>query len=182
MITIMSEGFIEQLLKKNPHRRPIVRGAFLFHRNDPVRYIFAVEKGLVELVRPQSDGSQIVLQRAQQHTILAEASLYSPAYHCDGIAIEESVVLALSKAVFLKHLRTDLSFAERWSSRLARQIQATRYRCEILTMKTVAERLDAWQDWYGNTLPDKGRWKSIAEQIGVSPEALYRELAKRRQQ
>jgi hypothetical protein len=29
-------------------------------------------------------------------------------------------------------------------------------------------------------LPPKGEWKSVAEQIGVSPEALYRELSRRR--
>lgn len=29
-------------------------------------------------------------------------------------------------------------------------------------------------------LPAKGEWKSVAQQIGVSPEALYREIARRR--
>jgi hypothetical protein len=29
-------------------------------------------------------------------------------------------------------------------------------------------------------LPSKGEWKALAEDIGVSPEALYRELSKRR--
>jgi hypothetical protein len=29
--------------------------------------------------------------------------------------------------------------------------------------------------------PEKGDWKLVASQIGVSPEALYREIAKRRE-
>ncbi len=182
MITIMSTNFIEQMLTKAVRWRPIAQGSFLFHRNDLVRYIFAVEKGIIELVRTQSNGSQIVLQRAHHHTVLAEASLNSQTYHCDAVAVAPSVVFALPKPDFLKHLRNDNSFSELWSSHLAGQIQAARYRCEILTMKTVADRLDAWLDWHSNNLPPKGEWKSIAVQIGVSPEALYRELAKRRSQ
>jgi DNA-binding phage protein len=29
-------------------------------------------------------------------------------------------------------------------------------------------------------LPDKGRWQDVASELGVSREALYRELARRR--
>jgi hypothetical protein len=49
-----------------------------------------------------------------------------------------------------------------------------------LSLKTVAERLEGWLIWRGGGLPPKGAWKDIAAEIGVSPEALYRELAKRR--
>ena len=34
--------------------------------------------------------------------------------------------------------------------------------------------------WNGEGLPAKGTWKTVANEIGTSPEALYRELAKRR--
>ncbi|MCP4184697.1 MAG: hypothetical protein GY761_15500 [Hyphomicrobiales bacterium] len=47
-------------------------------------------------------------------------------------------------------------------------------------MKKVSERLDAWLDWYSGELPHKGEWKEVAAEIGVSPEALYRELASRK--
>ena len=51
-------------------------------------------------------------------------------------------------------------------------------RAEILALKTVAERLDAWIAWHEQR-PAKGKWRHVAEEIGVSPEAFYRELAKR---
>jgi hypothetical protein len=44
----------------------------------------------------------------------------------------------------------------------------------------VAERLDAWIAWNDGNSPEKGEWKLVANQIGVSPEALYREIGKRR--
>jgi len=47
-------------------------------------------------------------------------------------------------------------------------------------MKKVSERLDAWRDWRDGDFPAKGKWKELAAEIGVSPEALYRELSKRK--
>jgi CRP-like cAMP-binding protein len=52
-------------------------------------------------------------------------------------------------------------------------------RAEIRTLRTVAERLDAWLG-EGNVLPDKGRHQDVAAELGVSREAFYRELARRR--
>ncbi len=84
------------------------------------------------------------------------------------------------KAVFLKRLQADDALSDQWAAHLARTVQAARYRSEILARKTVADRLDGWLAWQGDALPAKGQWKSIAAEIGVSPEAFYRELAKRR--
>ena len=46
-------------------------------------------------------------------------------------------------------------------------------------MKTVAERLDAWTAWRGS-IPPRGQWVRLATELGVSPESLYREIAKRK--
>jgi hypothetical protein len=43
----------------------------------------------------------------------------------------------------------------------------------------VAERLDAWLGGE-RALQEKGTWQDLAAELGVSREALYRELAKRR--
>ena len=75
---------------------------------------------------------------------------------------------------------TSKSLGNVWASYLARELQRARLRSEILSLKTVAQRLDAWIGWNGGRPPEKGEWKFVASQIGVSPEALYREIAKRR--
>ena len=53
----------------------------------------------------------------------------------------------------------------------------TRLHAEILSLKTFAQRLDACMVWNNAELPPKGEWLNLANQIGVSPEALYREIA-----
>ena len=180
MIEIMSENLINLLISKTVKQRRLDKGACLFHQGDQVSTVFVVGEGLVELTRHQQDGAPLVLQRAIRKTILAEASAYSETYHCDAIAQMPSVVYELPKTVFLKRLGEDETLAYLWAAHLAREVQSARYRSEILTRKTVAERLSGWLAWKGNKLPLKGQWKSMAVQIGVSPEALYRELAKRR--
>jgi hypothetical protein len=69
--------------------------------------------------------------------------------------------------------------AAAWSAMLARSVQAARLRSEIRSMLRVAERLDAWLG-EGNALPGKGRWQEVASELGVTREALYRELSRRR--
>ena len=63
---------------------------------------------------------------------------------------------------------------------LAGEVHRTRMRAEILSLKSVATRLGAWMALNGDALPPKGRQHLVASEMGVTPEALYRELARRR--
>ncbi len=49
----------------------------------------------------------------------------------------------------------------------------------IRSLHTVAERLDAWVET-NNALPLKGHIQDLTRILGVTKEALYRELARRR--
>jgi len=179
MIAIMSlteKDLFEDLASQKRQFEP---GQYLFHRGDPVQRLFRVVAGEVQLVRPQKAGDVIVLQRASPGEVVAEASVFAGHYHCDGIANTEATVLSVSRDAFLTHFRQNPEFAEVWAARLARKVQLMRLQNEILSLKTVRERLRAWQAWHGG-LPPKGEWIHIARQIGVSPEALYREIGKQR--
>lgn len=156
-------------------------GESLFHRADTVKEMYFVLTGSVHLVRHQSDGSILILQRAGPGSILAEASLYSETYHCDGVAFVAAEIRAYTKPSFKKLLTRSPEFGDVWAGYLAQELQSTRLRSEILSLKTVAGRLDAWIAWNGGGAPERGEWKLVANEIGVSPEALYREIAKRRQ-
>ena len=87
-------------------------------------------------------------------------------------------------AFFVNKIRALLlrspEFSEAWARHLAHEAQKARLKAEILSLKTVAARLDAWIISNDGHVPGKGEWKAVASQIGVSPEALYREIAKHR--
>lgn len=154
------------------------KGKTLFHTGDPVRFMHRVVDGRVDLVRHSEDGSRMILQRAVAGQVLAEASAYAVAYHCDGVAEEASRVEVVPLRSFLKRLDGDPKLARAWTARLAHALQGARTNAEIRSLRTVALRLDAWLDG-GNRLPPKGHWQDLAQILGVTREALYRELATR---
>jgi CRP-like cAMP-binding protein len=179
MIEIMSEK-LGLLLEGLPGReRRFAAGATVFQRDDPVRVVHFVLRGAIHLVRRQEDGAALILQRALADSILAEASVYSDRYHCDAVAESDATTWAVAR----KHLRRRLEgtprSAEAWARHLAHEVQRARLHAEILSLRTVAARLNAWMAW-NDALPKKGEWRRIADEIGVSPEALYREMANRR--
>jgi CRP-like cAMP-binding protein len=76
-------------------------------------------------------------------------------------------------------LKSAPDLADTWAKNLAQAVQAARLRAEIRSLPRVADRLGAWLA-EGNRLPDKGRWQEVAAELGVTREALYRELSRRR--
>jgi CRP-like cAMP-binding protein len=176
----MSQDLIGLMMSMNGQERSFDEGTFLFHQGDVVAALFLVVQGCVELIRHQPGGDAVTLQRARNNDILAEASVFSDRYHCDAIAAISSTVITIPRQQVRLRLQQDPDFAEAWTAYLAHEVQLARLRSEILSLKTVAARLDLWLSWQEGNLPAKGEWKAVAEQIGVSYEALYRELAKRR--
>mgnify|MGYP001039277814 CR=1 FL=1 len=180
MIAIMSAP-IDAVFRQLPATaRKFAKGAFLFHQTEPIVVIHRVTKGAAQLRRQQAAGSVLVLQRATGGDVLAEASLFATHYHCDAMALVPTETLAVGVAALRRQLAVEPALAEAWAAHLALEVQAARLRAEILALRTVADRLDAWLAWHDGKLPPRGEWKLVADEIAVSPEALYRELTRRR--
>jgi len=180
MITIMLPPIEPHLQGLRARQRQIGNGRPLFRRGDPVTDVYVVVTGAIHLVRYQTDGSALILQRAGPGSILAEASLYFDTYHCDAVASGDADTRTYAKSSVKRLLLRSPEFSDIWANYLAQELQRTRLRAEILALRTVSERLDAWIAGNGGDFPHKGEWKLVANQIGVSAEALYREIAKRR--
>jgi CRP-like cAMP-binding protein len=179
MIAIMSEEILDLLAPMSPRLRRYRMGAPVFRLGDTVRSVHVVRSGLIHLMRHRADGAALVMERARPGAILAEASVFAESYHCDGVAISETETWSVPREALRHRIAADGSFAAAWARRLGHEIQKVRLLAEILATRTVAARLDAWLAWHG-ALPPRGEWVGLAAEIGVSPEALYREMAKRR--
>lgn len=178
MIIIMWPGIS---LFEDLKDRQFEPGDTIFRAGAAVTQVFLVRGGLTALVRPLPSGAQAILQRASRGNIVAEASVYAAQYHCDCIALEPTILACLPREVFRAALRADADLSETWAAYLAQSVQRARMRAEIRSLKTVAERLDAWIAENCH-LPEKGQWQTLAYELSVSREALYRELARRRSQ
>lgn len=148
-----------------PHAgRSFALGPFVFHRGDPVETLHVVRSGAIRLVRYQSEGQAAVLQRAGSDDILAEASVFSSEYHCDGVAMTDAETHAYAAADIRRLLDTDIGFCRAWAAAVSQQLQAARKRAELVSLRTIGERLDAWLAWSAGEMPAKGGWKAVAEE------------------
>ncbi len=180
MIAIMSNEFFAHFTRLNPRRLHLAPQQVLFERDDAVTRLCMVDSGEVHLLRRQENGQTSLMQRAGKGALLAEASVYAPRHHCAAVAARNSSILWLPMASVQQQMQQDSGFARAYGAHLARELRGARMRAEILSLRGVSARLDAWLAWQDGRLPARGRWASLADEIGVSAEALYRELARRR--
>ena len=179
MIVIMSEQIFRKILKDGADEYFLDVGDYLFHQEEAVRSIFILTSGSINLCRKSRSGQELILSKSHATAFIAEASIYATYYHCDAVCSETATIVGVRKNHFQNLLRNHVRINELWSSFLARELQISRMRCQLLSQNTVRERLDIWLEWNEEILPPKGQWKSLALEIGVSPEALYRELSRR---
>lgn len=178
MIVIMEKRIFEWLLAGAAAARDLAEGAQLFERGDVVERLFLVCAGEVVLCRVGAQGEQVILQRAGPGDILAEASMFSDRYHCAAVAQTAARVRTVPMARLRRALEQDPAMAAALLRHMGRELRTARMRAEILSLRTVRARLAAWREWQGGALPERGKWRLLADELGVSPEALYRELAR----
>lgn len=180
MIEVMSgdEATDMARLFEEAPRRMVSSGEHLFRAGDGVHSAFWIDTGAVSLRRTLPNGDVLAIHQATGPTLLAEASLFASAYHCDGIAETDAMVAVLPVVSVRQALCRSGRLATTLASSVAQELQALRTRVEILRLHRLADRLDAYLALYGE--PPRGHWVRVAEVIGVTPPALYREVGRRR--
>lgn len=168
--------------RQMPHpRRRLAKDEILFRRGDPVTHMFRVEAGIVRLERHTIDGRRLILHAAGPGALIAEASLFADAYHCDACAAEEAEVSACARAEILAAMRSDPARALQFARLMAGQLQAVRQRLELRNVRSAAERillhLELKADAATGAFMVEGKLQDIAAELGLTREAFYRALA-----
>ena len=167
-----------------PESRELCTGAFykknerLFLTGKIPQSMFYVVAGEVTLERTGLQGEPVVLQRTRLGFV-SEASLKVAKYHCDALAITDSNVIKVPAKELAAALDRDPEFASRWISMLNAEVKRLRLHCERLSMKSLKDRvlhLINTEGKDGKYLVNTGL-KSLAGELGVTHEALYRTLA-----
>ena len=161
--------------------RRLDAGEMLFTTGDPVRSLFIVEEGRLRLLRHTADGATLTLHVARAGEAFAEASLFSRTYHCDAVADVRSTMTPYPKRALLSALREDSVAALALTDHLARQVQTLRGQVELLNIKSARDRVLAYLhnqlSASARRLEPERTWKTIATEIGLTHEAVYRALA-----
>jgi CRP-like cAMP-binding protein len=162
--------------------RRLKPGQTLFYAGSKSTGFYEVVTGMVRLIRVDRSGKEAVLQVASAGDTLAEASLFSPTYHCDAVATTEATVRQYKKAALLAELQSDPKIARSFAAMLAHQVMSLRTRLERRNIHSARERIrhfltvNANAD--GRTVVLSGTLKQLASDLGLTHEALYRTLAR----
>jgi CRP-like cAMP-binding protein len=151
------------------------KGERLFVAGKKPIYIFFISSGEVLLERLGMQGEPIILQRTR-YGIISEASLQSTRYHCDGKVMAASKITAVPIHDIQTALACDPAFSGRWIGMLNREVKRLRLQCERLSLHKVQDRLMHFLDTEGQQgkYPLDSGLKSLAGELGVTHEALYR--------
>ena len=161
--------------------RTLKAGETLFRLGDKIAGLCEIVKGRVRLARVDRAGHETILHVAGPGDTIAEASLFSPAYHCDAIASTDAVVRIYPKQAVLDAFAREPKAAQAFAATLARQVMNLRARVEQRNIRSARERirhylvLNAGAD--GRTVALRGTLKDLAAELGLTHEALYRALA-----
>ena len=159
------------------HAHHFEKGDYLFHQGKKPEYMFFIVSGEAVLTRISSHGEPTILQRCKG-VFVSEASLLVDAYHCDAIATHNGQAITLP----IKSLRealADSKFSMKWVQLLSKEIMRLRTQSERLGLKDIRSKLIHLIETEGKqgVLILQSDLKSMASEIGVTHEALYRAIA-----
>ncbi|QWD62566.1 Crp/Fnr family transcriptional regulator [Polynucleobacter sp. MWH-UH25E] len=159
------------------HSRSFNRGDHLFHQGKKPEYMYFVVSGEVILTRANQHGEPITLQRCKGGFV-SEASLLTDVYHCDAIATHSGMAINLP-IQSLRDALMDSDFSMKWVQLLSKEIMRLRTQSERLGIKDIKSKLIHLieTDGKAGTLHLQSDLKSMASEIGVTHEALYRAIA-----
>lgn len=159
------------------HAHHFEKGAYLFHHGKKPEYMFFIVSGEAVLTRTSSHGEPTILQRCRGGFI-SEASLLADAYHCDAIATHNGQAITLPIKSFRDSLADD-KFSMKWVQLLSKEIMRLRTQSERLGLKDIRSKLIHLIEAEGKNgvLTLQSDFKSLASEIGVTHEALYRAIA-----
>lgn len=169
-------------LRVRPSDRELEPGQSLFRAGQRTIGPYQVLSGRVRLARVDRSGRETVLYTAGSGDLVAEASLFSSAYHCDAIASTHAKVRLYPKEAVLAEFEHNPEAAKSFMARIARQLMDLRTSMELRNIHSARDRLrhylalNAGPD--GLTVVLKATLKDLAAELGLTHEAFYRTLAR----
>jgi len=173
--------FEELLNTLNPQALSVKKGDRLFQQGDAIKYLFFITSGKVKLIRDTIDGKTVLLHTGQENESIAEASLFSPQYHCSAIADSTCEIMRVRKHDILSFLEENPDAMMNLLSIFARQVRDLRTINEIKNIRLAKERILSYIRCnidQNKEMVLKLSLKDIAHKIGLSHETFYRELKK----
>lgn len=169
---------VNELLLVNGVSRSYAKGSQLWLAGEKVQRMIYIVNGSAHIFNTRNNGYHQIIDRYNSHDIIAPYTIYIKNYVFNAEATSAIETVEHSLPSFRKLIETEIGKVH-WTELLQANLLRTLKRIDMLTYPTVNEKLDEWMK-LNNRLPAKGEYTVIANELGISREALYRELGKRR--
>ena len=123
-------------------RRTVRRGQILMHEGDDSEAAWYVADGCLRVFRVSADGALVALAERGRGDVIGELSLIDGETRCASvIALDNSNVVSVPKALFNDWLRTEARFASALVYQLARQLRESSEKTFAVAAAPIAARL-----------------------------------------
>lgn len=163
--------------------RRLEAGQVLFVAGEPCTGFYVVLEGAVQLLRPEADGQETLLNLVRPPQSFAEAALFSgDAYPATARAQEPSLLAKMPKVPLLALLRGDAELCLKMLESLAAWHHRLTFQVQQLRAQDGAGRLRRWLRDEAARAPGgeillRVPKKLLAAQLGIAPETLSRLLS-----
>ncbi len=181
-MNFLSSEQLPILFQKAIAYQNLTSGQTLFQYGDEALAVFIVKTGRLRLARHNSEGRIVTFEVVRTGESLAESALFSEIYNFDAIAEVNSSVAVYPKQILRQILRDRPDLAQEFIKGLVEKNQSLQVRLELQSLRSARERLLQYLctnvPLGETTLNFDHPFKNIADEIGISPEVLYRTLAR----
>ncbi|MBD2080190.1 Crp/Fnr family transcriptional regulator [Leptolyngbya sp. FACHB-17] len=155
-------------------------GQPLFHKGEPAEAVYAIQFGRIRLLHYTENGQIVNHYQVNPGELCAELVLFIDAYACSAIVEEPTQVLVFPKQAFLTALQQDSDLATAFMAQLAYRLHLTKTMLEVRGIRSARERVLHYLRFViptnQNSVCLEQPLKSIAFDLGISPEVLSRTL------
>ena len=135
----------EDLLKQINHLGRELRfkkDQHLFFAQDTANGFYYIKEGLIRLYKADEMGNEIEVNRLGKANFIGEVILFSSDFFpVNALAVEPTTTCFFDKTLVLRELSTNSAVCQLFLKLLARKCMALNQNLELLTLKTVKERL-----------------------------------------
>lgn len=161
--------------------KSLAAGEFLFRKGEAASRLYTVLEGSLRLVRYSLEGNAVSMHTALPGESFAEASLFSPIYHCDAEAILPTTIACYDKEKILALLAADPAKNASLIALLCRQVRNLRALLEVRSIRSARARLLHFllltAEPQTMTVALTGTVKELAQELAMAHETLYRTMA-----
>lgn len=162
-------------------QKTLIAGQSLFDKGEPAQAIFAIQSGRIRLLHYTESGQIVNHYQVNPGELCAELVLFIDTYACTAIVEEPTQVLVFPKQALLSALQQNSELATAFMAQMAYRLHFTKTLLEVRGIRSARERVLHYLRF---VIPNNQSsvlleqpLKSIAYDLGISPEVLSRTLS-----